>query len=145
MREYEGNRIVHEEVVRTPEETKKEEVEHATRVQPSQREAALARLRRISRVVYFFVHVVSIFIVIRFILVAAGADPSTIFAQFLYGITYPFIFAFRGLFGPLPAPQFGVQIYEFANFVAIFIYYLFAWIGTRLARFFILRPRGAQS
>ncbi len=106
---------------------------------------AEARLRRIKKVVYFIVHVISIFILIRFVLVALGADPANMFANFVYTLTHPFILPFRGLFGDLPPPQYQVSVLEGPDLVAIFIYYLFAWIGFKIANYTITRPGGRQS
>lgn len=106
---------------------------------------AEARLRRIKKVVYFIVHVIAIFILIRFVLVALGADPANTFANFVYTLTYPFILPFRGLFGDLPPPQYQVSVLEGPDLVAIFMYYLFAWIGFKIAKYTITRPGGSQT
>ena len=62
---------------------------------------------------------------IRFVLGLLGANPAAGFAQFIYGITGPFIAPFVGLFGQ---PRFEGSVFEFNSLVAILVYALIAWV-----------------
>lgn len=66
---------------------------------------------------------------IRFILGLLGANPAAGFAQFIYGITGPFIAPFVGLFGQ---PRFEGSVFEFNSIVAILVYALIAWVLVKL-------------
>ena len=62
---------------------------------------------------------------IRFVLGLLGANPAAGFAQFIYGLTGPFIAPFVGLFGQ---PRFEGSVFEFNSLVAILVYALIAWV-----------------
>jgi YggT family protein len=66
---------------------------------------------------------------IRFILSLLGANPDAGFAQFIYGITQPFIAPFVGLFG---TPSFGGSVFEWNALVALLIYALLAWVLVKV-------------
>ena len=66
---------------------------------------------------------------IRFVLGLLGANPAAGFAQFIYGITGPFIAPFVGLFGQ---PRFEGSVFEFNSLVAILVYALIAWVLVKI-------------
>lgn len=66
---------------------------------------------------------------IRFVLGLLGANPAAGFAQFIYGITGPFIAPFVGLFGQ---PRFEGSVFEFNALVAILVYALIAWVLVKI-------------
>ena len=66
---------------------------------------------------------------IRFVLGLLGANPAAGFAQFIYGITGPFIAPFVGLFGQ---PRFEGSVFEFNSLVAIVVYALIAWVLVKI-------------
>jgi hypothetical protein len=66
---------------------------------------------------------------IRFVLGLLGANPAAGFAQFIYGITGPFIAPFMGLFGQ---PRFEGSVFEFNSLAAILIYALIAWVLVKI-------------
>lgn len=137
---FEGDRVIHEEVVQTGEGISFKRVAEETTVVPSETTLRKAQYTRTRRAVYFTVHVITIFILIRFVLLALGANPESAFAGFIYAITYPFVAPFLGLFGLAREPQYGISILEMSDIVAIAIYYLFAWIITGTLRF-VYRPK----
>ncbi|NJM06434.1 hypothetical protein HC891_09930 [Candidatus Gracilibacteria bacterium] len=53
----------------------------------SRAETMRLRVQRARRVIYFIVHVLAIFLFIRFILLIAGANPASGFGAFIYGLT----------------------------------------------------------
>jgi uncharacterized protein YggT (Ycf19 family) len=109
----------------------------------SQAETLRLRVQRARRVIYFIAHVLAIFLFIRFILLLTGANPASGFAAFIYGLTQLFAWPFRDLFGPAPDPQYQLNIVDPSLFVAIAIYYLFAWIIARSIAF-AYRPTRAE-
>jgi YggT family protein len=66
---------------------------------------------------------------IRFVLGLFGANPAAGFAQFIYGLTGPFIAPFVGLFGQ---PRFEGSVFEFNSLVAIIVYALIAWVLVKI-------------
>ena len=66
---------------------------------------------------------------IRFVLGLLGANPAAGFAQFIYGITGPFIAPFVGLFGQ---PRFEGSVFEFNSLVAILVYALIGWVLVKI-------------
>ena len=66
---------------------------------------------------------------IRFVLGLFGANPAAGFAQFIYGITGPFIAPFVGLFGQ---PRFEGSVFEFNSLVAILVYALIGWVLVKI-------------
>jgi len=66
---------------------------------------------------------------IRFVLGLLGANQAAGFAQFIYGITGPFIAPFVGLFGQ---PRFEGSVFEFNALVAILVYALIAWVLVKI-------------
>ena len=66
---------------------------------------------------------------IRFVLGLLGANPAAGFAQFIHGVTGPFIAPFVGLFGQ---PRFQGSVFEFNSLVAIVVYALIAWVLVKL-------------
>lgn len=66
---------------------------------------------------------------IRFVLGLLGANPAAGFAQFIYGITGPFIAPFAGLFGQ---PRFEGSVFEFNALAAILVYALLAWVLVKI-------------
>jgi YggT family protein len=134
-------RVIKEQRVVTDGRESTTQVEESTVVVPSAATIERRRYVRARRTVYTVVNILSVFIFIRFLLVLFGADPLNGFAAFIYGITYPFVLPFRDLFGPGREPQLGVNIFDAAYLVAIAIYYLFAWIGSKVAQLVYLRTR----
>jgi len=66
---------------------------------------------------------------IRFVLGLLGANPAAGFAQFIYGITKPFLAPFVGLFGQ---PRFEGSVFELNALVAILVYALIAWVLVKI-------------
>lgn len=141
MSDYDGGRVIQEKVVRTPDHTSARQVEESEVTLPSAEEKRSLRIHRIQRIIYFVVHVIAIFVAIRFVLVLLGVDPQNAFAIFIYGLTYPFLSPFLGMFGNVPEPTYGRSIFEAADLVAIAIYYLFAWIASKIVIFAHPRPK----
>jgi YggT family protein len=66
---------------------------------------------------------------IRFVLELLGANPAAGFAQFIYGITSPFLAPFAGLFGTARS---GGSVFDVSILVAILVYALIAWVLVKI-------------
>lgn len=78
------------------------------------------------RIVWFLVGLVVAFLLVRVVLAILGANLENQFANFIYVITEPFVFGFRGL---LQVSQFqaGVSRFELETLVAAGVYVLVGW------------------
>jgi hypothetical protein len=85
---------------------------------------------RVTQLIYLIFGIIEGLIAIRFVLKALGANPSAGFAEFIYGITYPLILPFIGLFGN-PAAQ--GSVLEINSIVALIVYALVGWLLAKLA------------
>jgi hypothetical protein len=128
-----GGRVIDEQTTAVDGQVRRSVIERARTFIRSDEELDRLWLRGMRRSVYFIVHVITIFILIRFFLLLTGANPDNAFARFIYGLTGIFMAPFTTLFGPPAPPLYGVNVGEPAVFFAIGIYYLFAWIGVHLA------------
>ncbi len=117
-------RVIHEDIIDTPEDRVVSSVEHRTTTVPSQRELRLAGLRRTQRIIYFIASAIAVLILLRFVLLALGANPENAFANFIYGVSGVFVAPFNTLFGD---PTLGRSVFEISSLVAIAVYYLLAW------------------
>jgi YggT family protein len=88
----------------------------------------------VNRLIWFIVGLMAILLVIRFVLLAAGANESAGFAQLIYGLTGWMVAPFAGLFGsPITYPgTAGTGIIEIEALVAAAVYLLIGWILTKL-------------
>lgn len=87
------------------------------------------RVYKAERTIYLIFAVLETLIGIRFVLRLLGANPGAGFADFIYGITAPFVAPFVGLFG---TPQYNGSVLELHSIVAIIVYALVAWLLVRL-------------
>jgi hypothetical protein len=97
---------------------------------------------RVTQLIYLVFGLIEGLIAVRFVLKALGANPSAGFAEFIYGLTYPLIQPFIGLFGN---PQAQGSILEVNSIVALIVYALVAWLLARLAWILIGESRSAVS
>ena len=84
----------------------------------------------LQRVVYFVVSVIEALLVIRLLLALFGANSNNVFASFIYGITYPFVQPFIGLFAV--SAQLGVSRLEVETLAAIVVVALLGWVLTAM-------------
>ncbi len=78
------------------------------------------------RIVWFLVGIVVALLLLRFILALLGANLENAFASFIYALSEPFVFGFRGL---LQVGQFqaGVSRLELETLIAALVYVLVGW------------------
>lgn len=95
---------------------------------------------RVTQLIWWIFGLVEGLIAIRFILKALGANPSAGFAEFIYGITYPLVLPFVGLFGN---PQSQGSVLEIHSIVALIVYALVGWLLAKLAWIMVADNRSA--
>jgi len=89
------------------------------------------------RIIYLLGGLLIVLLALRVLLSLLGANRDNGFADFIYGVTYPFAAPFFGLFGY--DVQYGVSRLEIETIVAIVVY---AGIMALLARLVTInRPR----
>lgn len=134
-----STRVIEEQTTYADGEVHRTAVERSEVVVRSEEDLTWLRWRVARRTAYFMIHVIAIFITIRFILMLFGANPDNAFAAFIYGLTWFFMAPFNTLFGPGAEPVYGVTVFNASALFAIAMYYLFTWIGLRIAYFLIRR------
>ena len=85
---------------------------------------------RMVQAIYLLFGIIEGLIVVRVVLRALGANPQAGFAEFIYGLSAPFLAPFVGLFG---SPQAGGSVLEVHSIVALVVYALVGWLLARLA------------
>ena len=83
---------------------------------------------RTSQVIYSALAVLETLLVIRIILRLLAANPSAPFTELVYGITYPFVALFSGVFSSAGA----AGAYWPSSLLALIIYPLVAWLIVRI-------------
>jgi hypothetical protein len=89
------------------------------------------------RVIYLLGGILLVLLALRVLLSLLGANRANGFADFIYGVTYPFVAPFFGLFGY--DVSYGVSRFEIETVVAIVVYALLIALLARLAT--LNRPR----
>lgn len=87
-----------------------------------------------ARVVSWLTSALLLLLALRLVFAILGANQANMVAQFIYGLSYPFVAPFFGLFGY--TMRYGVARFEVETLVAIIIY---GGIGYGLARLLALR------
>ena len=101
---------------------------------PVRRRYALAR---ISQIVWLVAGIIETLIGIRFVLRLIAANPEAVFAQFIYGITSPFLVPFMRLTAD---PGVAGAVLEFSSLIAIAMYALLAWAIVRITWVLFNKP-----
>lgn len=89
----------------------------------------------INRLIWFIVGLLSLLLIIRFVLLALGANENAGFAQLIYGLTGWLVAPFAGLFGrSLTYPgTAGTGVLEIESLIAIVVLVILGWIITKIA------------
>ena len=82
------------------------------------------------RVVYFLLDVLLVVLATRFILRLFGASAANDFVGTIYGLTYPVVVPFSGIFGPVEST--GAAAFEISTLIAMMVFGVLAYA---LARF----------
>jgi hypothetical protein len=108
-----------------------EQVVHAEHVSlPSNAARRTASLLWAKQIIYFIFGAIEALLAVRFILLALGANETSGFVRFIYGLSRPFVLPFQGIFGE---PTLGASVVEWASLVGIIVYALVAYGLARLA------------
>ena len=91
--------------------------------------ARRGQVLKVQQVIYLLFGLLEGLLGIRFVLGILGANPAAGFAQFIYGITGPFIAPFTGLFGQ---PSFEGFVLEWNALAAMLVYSLVAWVLVKV-------------
>ena len=111
-------------------------VEPMRLVEPVQPVLVESPAHRAGQIVYFAFGVLEALLIIRLIMKLLGANPDAGFSQLIYGITFPFVGLFQGVF-PNAGGNSGVL--ELSTLLAIIVYALVAWGIVRLIYLFAER------
>jgi uncharacterized membrane protein len=95
---------------------------------------------RFVQAIWLIFGVIEALLAIRFALRALGANPSAGFAEFIYGITAPFVAPFVGLFGN---PSSSSSVLELNTIVAMIVYALLGWLLTKIVWLIVGEERSA--
>lgn len=81
-------------------------------------------------IIYWIAGVIELLLLLRLVLSLFGANRGNAFAQFIYGITYPFVAPFYGLFNS--TFDYGVSRLEYETLIAMLVVAIIAWIVGKL-------------
>jgi len=81
-------------------------------------------MSRSTRLLWFFVSVISLLIIFRFILLAIGANPSSGFVDFIYSLTALLVAPFQLITSNI---NYTGGVIEVASIFAFFVYPLVGW------------------
>lgn len=121
-----------EKVTVTETKTTKETPEAVHSVERVETTGSPSGLVLAERVVYFLVGALAILLAIRFTLSLLGANLGNVFADFIFGLSNPFVAPFLNLFNYQTA--FGLSRIEVETLVAIGVYALLGWLAVALLR-----------
>jgi len=86
-------------------------------------------LGRFLRAAWFLLGLLEALLALRFVLALLGANPRNDFAAAVYGLTWPFVAAFRTLF---PTPASGGAVLEVYTLVAMLVFFLAWWVALKM-------------
>ena len=90
----------------------------------------------------WFVITLEITLAIRFLLMLIGADPTNIFAAFIYALTSVILFPFSNIVhNPSFRPD---QAFELSTLIGMAIYFLIFWLLGKLVRITISEPNPVE-
>ena len=95
------------------------------------------QLFQVTRILWTILGLLEILLGLRFVLHLIGANAASGFAQFIYGITGPFMAPFANLVG---TPAAGSTVFEVTALIAMAVYALFFWIVVRVVAVAADRP-----
>ena len=94
---------------------------------------------RIVNIVYFLFAIIEVLLVVRVILHLVGANPDNGFANFVNGLSAPFVALFTNL---LQNPALtSTSVLELTTIFALIVYALAAWLVGRMIWLVLSRPR----
>lgn len=91
-----------------------------------------------TQLIWLVFGLVEVLIAMRIVLKVIGANPESMFAVSIYGVTDIFLFPFEGLVG---TPAFGGMVLELSSIIAMLVYALLFLVVERIVRVLFYRPR----
>jgi uncharacterized protein YggT (Ycf19 family) len=88
-----------------------------------------AGLLRVNQLIWLLTGLLEGLFALRLVMRLIAANPAAPFAQFVYGLTAPFLLPFQGLLG---TPSVGDAALEITTIIAMIVYALIAWALTAL-------------
>ena len=104
---------------------------HSVDYRPSEYEASKAKVERFSVIANWIVSAVTALLGIRVLLSLFGANPSALFAQFIYAVTFPLVLPFDTLF---MTPAVGQATLDTAALVGLVVYPIAGYGLAKLVR-----------
>lgn len=81
------------------------------------------------RVILYLLDILEVLLAFRFFLRLLAANPASPFVQFVYRVTEPFVYPFRGIFPPVATKG---SVLEWSVLMAMIVYAIVAWAIVRL-------------
>lgn len=94
-------------------------------------------LARVTQIVWLITGIIEALIGIRFVLKMIAANPQAGFAQFIYGMSAPFLVPFTNL---TANPAVGGAVMEISSLIAMLIYALLAWGIVKIVWILFYKP-----
>jgi hypothetical protein len=94
-----------------------------------------------TQLIWLALGLVEALIAMRIMLKLIGANPDSMFAVFIYGVSNIFLLPFAGLVGNLAS---GGMVLEITSIIAMLVYALLFWALERIVRVIFYRPHGAM-
>jgi YggT family protein len=95
---------------------------------------------KLTQFIWLLIIILEALIAIRIGLKLLGANPNSLFALMLYGLTDVFLFPFSGL---INNPTFGSMVVEISSFFAMLMYALLGWVLDRVIYLIFYWPRSS--
>ena len=111
------------------------------KIESQQEEARTLKfvIGKIGDFLHWFAIVLEVMLGIRFLLKLIGADPSNLFAAFLYALTDIILFPFSTL---VPNPSLHVnQAFEITTLIGMGVYWLLFWLLRSFVRILVSEPQ----
>ncbi|MDQ3239205.1 MAG: YggT family protein [bacterium] len=89
-------------------------------------------LNKTIQILYYVEGVIMALLGLRFVLRLLGASAASGFVGFIYGLTYPLVYPFFGMFRTVLS--YGAARLEFETLIAMLVYGILAWILVGLVR-----------
>jgi YggT family protein len=142
--ETSGNELRNQELSRHEEQVDRN-IEHHQAVNLDEKKRGIAAANqnsstaRIVNVIYFVFGILILLLAARVVLQLIGANAENAFANFIYGLSAPFVGLFASLLqNPVLS---GTSVLEITTIIAIIVYAIAAWLIARLMWLMLSRPR----
>jgi YGGT family len=88
----------------------------------------------ITALIYFILGVLEVVLALRFIFRLLGANQTSSFIQFLYGLSGAFVGPFNGIFNDQTIGNGSASVFEVSTLIAMLVYALIGWGLVSLVR-----------